>query len=50
MTVPKAFRWSTVKFSAPETKQIETGCYSPVHLIMKVIFKTATDGRVKLDA
>ena len=49
MTVPRAFRSSTVQFTAPETKQIRTECNASIDSIMKAIFKTATDGRVKLD-
>ena len=48
MTVPKAFRSSNVQFTAKETKQIKTGCYSSIDSILKSIFKTATDGKVKL--
>ena len=49
MTVSGVFRSSTEQFTAPETEQIKTGCDASINSIMKAIFKTATDGRVKLD-
>ena len=49
MTVPNAFRSSNVQFTAPETMQIKTSCFSSIDSILKPVFKTASDDKVKLD-